>query len=245
MPETVLSPQVEGPRTSDPPPRRRDVQDGMEFDYRPMPVLAPVSLFLGLASFIALMGVAGLLLALVGMVIGAAAVWTIRRSRGQYCGTALASVGLALSSVFFFSGAGLLYRDYVTECPEGYRRVNFPAEISARKFLIEDGKLAIPPEVKPLEGQKVFLKGWMWNTQSSRDLDTFVLLKDNGECCMGGNPAPYDMMEIRMADGSHVHYMEGLLAIAGVLHMDPTGPERGDAVYVLEADQVAYAKTSF
>ena len=104
MPETVLSPRVEGPRTSDPPPRR-DMQDQMQFDYRPMPVLAPVSLFVGLASFIALMGMAGLLLALVGMVIGAAAVWTIRRSRGQYSGTVLASIGLALSSVFFFSGA--------------------------------------------------------------------------------------------------------------------------------------------
>jgi hypothetical protein len=105
--------------------------------------------------------------------------------------------------------------------------------------------LEIHPDVKPLDGQKVFIKGWMWNTQSSRGLDHFVLLKDNGKCCMGGDPAPYDMMEVRLRDGATASYTEGLIAVAGVLRMDPQGPARGEPVYVLEADQVSRAKTVF
>jgi hypothetical protein len=216
-----------------------------EFDYRPMPVLAPVSLFLGLASFIALMGLVGLFLAFVAILVSVAAVWTIRRSRGQYSGTLLASIGLVLSTGFFASGSGLMYRDYVEELPEGYARVNFPNDISARQFVVIDGRLEIHPDVKPLDGQKVFLKGWMWNTQSSRGLDRFVLLKDNGKCCMGGDPAPYDMMEVRLRSGQTADYMEGLIAVAGVLRMDPEGPSRGEPVYVLEADQIGRARTVF
>ncbi|HUG89566.1 MAG TPA: hypothetical protein VML55_01950 [Planctomycetaceae bacterium] len=245
MPETLLSRPVESRPVERPGPVTAPPDGRSEFDYRPMHVVAPVSLFLGVASFIALMGLAGLLLGLVGIVVGVAAVWTTRRSRGEYSGGAMAMVGLALSAGFFFTGAGLMYRDYVTECPEGYVRVNFPAQISERKFVIVDGRLDIHPDVKPLAGQKVFLKGWMWNTQSSSGLDSFILLKDNGKCCMGGNPAAYDMMEVRLRNNQAVEYTEGMIAIAGVLRMDPEGPARGEAAYVLEADQVARAKTAF
>ncbi|MBW3539211.1 MAG: hypothetical protein KY476_02980 [Planctomycetes bacterium] len=211
-----------------------------------MPLIAPASLFVGLASFMALMGMAGLVIALSGVLLGLLAVLKIARSRGQLSGRLPATLGLVLSAVFFVSGSGILYYEYVNELPEGYRRVHFPNEISANQFDVVNGRPVLHPAVKPLVGKKLFLKGYMWGTQVTHGLDRFVLLKDNGKCCFGGDPAPWDMMEVRLQGGRTVDKLEGLVAVGGILRADPAAYyERGEPAYVLEADYFSRAKTAF
>lgn len=223
-----------------------------EFDYRPIPLLAGVAFFLGIASFLALLGLFGLVVAAVGLLVSAAALWRILRSRGQLGGQVLAGLGLAFSAVFLLSGAYFQYSDYKAELPPGYLRVNFPRDIADKKFVQAeyDGKFfnelrrELHPDVKPLEDQKVFLKGYMWQTKSLTGLDSFILLKDNGQCCFGGNPAPHDMILVQMQEGRTVDYINGLVAVAGVLRCHPEAGE-GEPVYVLEGFHCTHARTSF
>ena len=214
------------------------------FDYRPVPALAAASLFVGIASFLALVGMYGLLIALLGVLLSTAAIIQVRRAKGELSGDKLAMIGLALSATFLFTGSYFLYSDYVSELPPGYERVNFPQEIAAKEFVVTDGRLALHPDVERFRDQKIYVKGYMWQSRQPTGLTSFVLLKDNGECCFGGDPKPFDMMEVRMQGDKTVDDTPGLIGVAGVLRANlNAGP--GEAVYILEAEHVGRARTIF
>ncbi len=217
-------------------------QDAYELEYRPMPISAPVALFLGISAFSALMGLFGLLLAAVGILVSIASYLQIRASQGRLSGTTMAMIGGLLSAGFLAIGSYWMISDYQSELPPGYTRVNFPTEIAEKQFVVEKGRRAIHPDVKPFVDQPVFLKGYIW--QSASYESSFILLKDNGKCCFGGNPAPYDMIFVRLEPGQQFSYVSGLVAVAGVLRANPNPPD-GQAVYVMEAKHVAKAKTVF
>ena len=73
---------------------------------------------------------------------------------------------------------------------------------------------------------------------------TFVFLKDNGECCFGGDPKPYDMMEVRMTGDQTTRAYTGMIAVSGTLNADVRA-EEGEPVYIVDADIVEEAQTSF
>lgn len=215
-----------------------------EFDYRPVPVLAPVSAFLGLASLICFVTIAGVVIGLLGALLSVICLLQIRRARGHLGGRGLALFGLVTSVAFPVAGSGMLYREYVEELPEGYQRVSFVRDISEKQFVFAEGRRQLHPDVKPLVDEPVFVKGFIYQTKQSRGLKSFVLLKDNGECCFGGDPQPYDMIGVRMVDGKTVDGVDGLVSVGGILRANPDALP-GEPVYVLEADYFSKARTSF
>ncbi len=84
----------------------------------------------------------------------------------------------------------------------------------------------------------------MWETQKSEGLESFVFLKDNGECCFGGSPKPFDMMVVNMADGKTTRAFNGMVAVAGVLNANVNAGE-GEPVYTVDATMVEEARTRF
>ncbi len=84
----------------------------------------------------------------------------------------------------------------------------------------------------------------MWQTQRMEGLTEFVFLKDNGECCFGGDPKPFDMMVVKMADDQTTNAYTGMVAVAGVLHANVHAAE-GEPVYTVDATLVEEARTSF
>ena len=219
-------------------------QSAFDLDYHPMPVMAPVALFLGISAFSALMGLFGIVLAAVGILVSLGCVLQIRASQGHLSGTKMAVSGGVLSAIFLLLGSYFLISDYKAELPPGYQRVNFPTQIAEKKFVEVEGRREIHPDVKPFVDQPIFVKGYIWQTRIDRGMSSFILLKDNGKCCFGGDPAPNDMIEIRMQDGKTFDYVSGLVAVAGVLRAEPN-PPMGQPVYVLEAQHAAKAKTAF
>ena len=215
-----------------------------EFSYRPVPVLAPVTLFLGVCSLIAfLANVVGAIIGLFGIVSGTVCLLVIRRARGELGGITINKIGLGLSVLCFFAGVALNWHNYATEVPEGFQRVHFPSDISKKGFVIENGMRKLHPDVAKLEGKKVFLKGFMYNTMKTTGLEEFLLLKDNGKCCFGGDPSQTDMIWIEM-QGKKVDKYDVMVAVAGVLRCNPNAPE-GTAVYMLEASMFEPARTSY
>jgi len=222
----------------------QDLQNN-EFDYRPMPVIAPVSVALGVLSASSLLGIVGILIGLIGLGVGIAAVSTIRRGDGMYSGSWAAWLGLTLSAGFALAGISSQVYAFQTEVPDGYRRISFSQDISAKGFQVAEGKTGLHPDVSELLDQKIFLKGYMYPQRQTEDLVEFLLLKDTGECCFGGQPNPTDMILVQMAKGT-ADYSAGRMAVAGTLKLTrDTTPEGLEPVYALEAVHCERSRSAF
>lgn len=216
-----------------------------DFNYTPVSPWAMAAVAVSVCGLTAFLGIFGIVVAVAGVVLSIAAISQIRSQQGAVTGMKLAALGLVLSVGSVAGGISSQIYHYRTEVPEGYLRVSFPNDISAHEFVMyRGGQRRLTPEVKKLVGEKIFVKGFMWQTQQDEGLDSFVFLKDNGECCFGGSPQQFDKMHVIMQDGKLVDGHNGMISIAGVLRADVTADEDG-AVYTLEADMVEPSRTRF
>lgn len=208
-----------------------------EFAYRPIPVLAPVTLVIGLLSVVGIASVPGLAVPIAGVILGVLGRRQVAKSRGEYGGAWLILAGLILSSVCLVTGASLHSYTYATEVPEGFERLSF-RWLSQQKPILEDGQTRIADEAKELEGQKVFIKGYMYPERSQKDLKRFVLCKDTGQCCFGGKPAITDVILVEFVNDTRAQFRElSLVSVAGTFHAKKivVGGEL-IALYTLEAE---------
>jgi hypothetical protein len=216
-----------------------------DFSYTPISPWGMIAIVLSLLGLTAFLGLFGIFVAVMAFIVSIAAIVRIRGAQGTVRGMLAAASGLLLSMSCVGGGIASQVYHYNHEVPEGYRRTSFPEEISARQFQIFRGKQRrLHPEVARLVGQKIFLKGFMWLSQRQEGLETFVLLKDNGECCFGGKPQPFDMMRVDLQNDATVDGHTGMVSVAGVLRADVRAGE-DEAVYTMEADFVEPSRTRF
>jgi hypothetical protein len=222
-----------------------------EFSYRPVPVLAPVSLALGVLAALGFIGLLGVPIGLIGVIVSLICILKLRKMRGEYGGMWLAVTGLLLSITCFAASTGLWFHTYATEVPKDCRRVNFSSDISKKVFLIgeQNGQkgLTFNPDGKQLDGKKIFIKGYMYPTKQISGLTSFLLVKDNAQCCFGGNPAITDMIQIEMDFGKTADFNQGILvSVAGVFHCQPSrGPAGLQPVYTIDQALVENSRTLF
>jgi hypothetical protein len=157
----------------------------------------------------------------VGTLLGVIAVWKIRASRGEIGGGLLAKLGLALSALCLVGGTAYQTTTYIMELPEGHQRVSFNW-FARQKPTIEDGELKLHPEIQALDGKNVYIKGYMYPGRKSTDITDFVLVKDSGDCCFGGQPKPEDMILVNLQGDLKVDLRSQTTAIGigGVLRLD-------------------------
>jgi hypothetical protein len=210
-----------------------------EFAYRPVPPLAPISLFLGICAVSGFLGIPCLAIAVVGMLMGAIALWQIRRSCGEMGGKVVASLGVGLSVALFFAASGYHAYAYVTELPEGYVRVSFPELSKFQPIISEENgqqQVRFAPEVAALDGKPIYIKGYMFPTRQQFGISEFVLVKDTGQCCFGGQPKMTDMIIVRFENGMTVNHREQqLVGVGGVFRASvPSQSIAGAAIYTIE-----------
>jgi hypothetical protein len=115
-----------------------------------------------------------------------------------------------------------LYYVYATEVPADHVRITY----DLFKPTIEEmqkGEFP-PPAAKDLDGQKVFLKGYMFPGAKSSSVKEFTLCRDSGECCFGGQPKPWDMVRVVMKSPDRAEFMTWQRKVSGVLRVLP--PEK-------------------
>jgi hypothetical protein len=209
-----------------------------DFSYRPVPVLAALGLTLALISAAAVFVWLALPLCLVALIVSGLGYWTISRSRGAYGGKWVAASGMFLATVFFAGGIGFQIYAYQNEVPSGYQRVSFVNDISNKGMLMENGVVSPPPEVAALDGKKVFLKGYIYQTGQLKGLHSFLFVKDNQSCCFGANPQLWDRLGVVMQNGKSIDYHAGKVAVAGTFRLNPDfDPEANlQPIYVIEGD---------
>jgi hypothetical protein len=207
-----------------------------EFAYRPVPAMAPISLFLAFCSLAGFLAIPCLAIAIVGMATGAIALWQIRRSGGEFGGRLVARLGTGLSSLLLIGASGFHAYAYVLELPDGYQRLNFgdlakyPPPVAHA-----DGKSAVAPELAAWDGKPIYIKGYMFPTKQTQNLSEFVLVKDTGQCCFGGQPKLTDMVLVRFDNDMTVNHREQqLVGVGGVFRIAPSTSAGLYPVYMVE-----------
>lgn len=209
------------------------VQLDAPVEYRALSTLAVLSLVLGGFSAAAALGWSLGAIPALGALSGALALFRIRRNPTELTGAALARVGLCLSLVFWAGGWGWLSYVYATEVPDGYRRITY-GELQPE----QPGQL-FPPSALELDGQQVFIKGYVYPGAQTSGIRQFVLVRDNGTCCFGGpTPKLTDMIEVTLRDPLRLQYSTNMRKLGGILRVQPTesGSELGRVIYHLDAD---------
>ena len=231
-----------------PAPAAREYYDDDEFSYRPTPVWLPLA---GVATVLGLLGFVNLLalgFTVLGLLFSGIALWLIRRNPDLYSGGTVATVALAVSVVSLLGGVATHAYLYINELPEGHLRVHFGSDISRKGFVFDQENGArFHEDVAALDGQRIFIKGFMYPDKDTQNLPTFLLVKDSGDCCFGGDPAATDMITVLMEEGRRVDFTNRKVQIAGVLRLkDPNQRGSLQPVMVLEdAWNFAPAKSQF
>ncbi len=222
--------------------------DGGEFLYRPIPSLVPISMAFVLISLVASIWDVLLVVPFVGATLAVMALRQIRHSQGTLSGGWLACASLMLQVVMFVAFAALHVYSYATEVPAGYERINFTGDISKKGFTVQNGQPGIHPDVQKLVGQKVMIKGYMYPQKQERGLKSFVLCRDNGDCCFGGQPKVTDMILVKMNGDKTAEFHDNkvMVSVSGVFQAEPTVDESGlQPVYQMECEFFGKAKTLY
>jgi hypothetical protein len=156
------------------------------------------SLLLAVLGLLSFFFVGLLLLPVVGLLLGINGWLAIRKYPGELLGKPIAILGTALSAVTLAAAPAYHAYIYATEVPPGYQRIAFASLTSPA------GAPDLPPPAAlALDGQKVFVKGYIHPTSmESPRAKKFVLVPDLGTCCFGGQPPLTHMIEVTLG-GDH------------------------------------------
>jgi Domain of unknown function (DUF4190)/Protein of unknown function (DUF3299) len=206
--------------------------------YRALSTAAVASLILGLLSWLAILDWMLIVVPVVGTALGAYALTSVRRHRDEVTGEKLARIGLILSVLFLVTGPAWLTYEYLTEVPGGYGRISY----SDLQPDPEQAGQQVPPSALELEGKHVFIKGYLYPGREKDGIKQFLLVRDQGDCCFGGNPKITDRIQVTLAGPLRVSYQTRLFKVGGKFHVAPmdqaTGGAKGGVFYHLDADYV-------
>ena len=178
-------------------------------------VLSAACAFLGLLSS-CLNPFALVVFTLLGVLSGLVALRNLRRYRSELSGRGLAAAGTIFSALLLVGGSSFYSYVYVTEVPEGYQRVNW--------FELQ-GEQARPmsPYAGEINNKPIFIKGYVHpGVDGFGEIKSFVLVPDMKTCCFGGQPKPWDMIEITLAeDCGKIKYSTRKRKLWGVFKVGP------------------------
>lgn len=175
----------------------------VDFPYRALNRSAIAAILLFVVSLIGLIPPfeAVLALAVLGLLVAFFAFRAIKRYPNEYSGLGLAKFGILANLLVLIGGIGFHAYTYATEVPPGHVRVPF----YTLKF---DGGDNIPdrptPDALDVNGQDVFIKGYIHPSSGGGMLRQFVLVGDLGTCCFGGQPKSSEMIEVTLMGGQTV-----------------------------------------
>jgi hypothetical protein len=75
-------------------------------------------------------------------------------------------------------------------------------------------------EIEDLAGKRISIRGYILPTYQSRGIKTFVLVRDNMECCFGPGAALYDCILVEMQPGKTAEYSVRPVTVQGTFHID-------------------------
>lgn len=211
--------------------------DAIDESYRSVSRLAVTALVIAIIGLLGYWISALLVLSVVAWICGWVALGTIRRFNGELIGRPVAYAAVGIGVVSLATAIPWHYYEYKTEVPPGYERLEFSVLKSGYNQPDQP-----PAEALALDGQRVFIKGYIFpKSISSRLAKTFVLVPDLSSCCFGSQPPLTHMVQVHMTGDLAAQYAWRRFKLAGTLHVAPE-LQAVDGVtgvyYQLEADYI-------
>ncbi len=168
----------------------------------------------------------------IGIVLGSVALRDIARRPHELTGRLLAIAAMTVSALGLVGGLAYQSVVYATELPPGFARLSY-AELQPADG---DPADAVPDSARALDGRDVLLKGYMYPGKQQQGIVQFLLVRDQGDCCFGGNPKITDRVLVHIADPAGIEFSPRLKKIAGRFHVRPVGTDAlaGGVLYHLE-----------
>lgn len=156
---------------------------------------------------------------LVGAVLAGVALRDIAARHPLLTGRPLALVALGTSLLVLAASVASHAHEYATELPDGFARLSYselqPAEGEA--------VTSVPDSAKAMHGRDVLLKGYIYPGKQQTGLVQFLLVRDQGDCCFGGNPKITDRVLVQLADPAGIDFTPKLTKVAGRFRVQPAG----------------------
>lgn len=174
--------------------------DQVDFPYRALSRSAIASFILFVVALLGLIPPfeALLALAVIGCILAALAIRSIRRYPNEFSGLGLAKCSLIANGLLLACGIAMHTYVYLTEVPPGHIRVPFS------KLKFEDDPDRPTPTAVEIDGKDVFIKGYIHPSSGGGMLRQFVLVGDLGTCCFGGQPKSSEMIEVTLMPGQTI-----------------------------------------
>ena len=178
------------------------------------------------------------LLPVLGVGFGWIALANLKRYPDELIGKLGARIGLGISLICLIASVGTHMYVYATEVPEGYKRISF-TDLKPKKR----GSLPYGEKAEQVDGEKVFLKGYVRPSTKKKGLKKFIMVGDFGDCCFGGSPKITEIVAVDIQIPKTIDYGWGLRKIGGTFRLNPnTKPIREKDIpqvfYEIEADYV-------
>lgn len=169
---------------------------------------------------------------LFGVVLGGVAVREIARRPAELTGRGISLAAIAVSVVMLLGGLGYQAYVYATELPPGFERLNY----AMLQPLPGDPPTAVPDSALEMSGRDVLLKGYIYPGKQQQGITQFLLVRDQGDCCFGGNPKITDRVLVTLKDSKGISFTSRQRKIAGRFVVRPTGTAvlDGGVLYHLE-----------
>jgi hypothetical protein len=233
---TDQAPTIEQPAPARTPSPRALPQFGERepvMIYRAVSRMAVASCVLGLMSFAVILSSVLMPLPLVGLLCGMLALWKIRARSDELTGETLALAGVALSTLCLAGGA--VAAVYFTDVPSDARRITYE-ELQPES----DAASMVPDSAKAFDGQRVYLRGFMYPGQNTRGIKEFVMCYSNDDCCSGGTPKLTHMVLVKLQPPLTAEFTQRARGVAGTFRIGKSESVNGlaGAIYSIEADYI-------
>ena len=187
-------------------------------DYRAVSASAVAGLALAVLSPLAVLNWWLAIIPACATVVSFVGLRQVKKRPDEYTGSSLALAGLLIGLTSLVAGLTWNWRVYVNELPPGHIRVSY-SELQPRKG---DPPNSIPPEAMALDGKKVLIKGYVYPGNRKEGITQFLLVRDQGDCCFGGNPKITDRIQVTLSDPKGCSFNTRLFKVAGTLRMQPS-----------------------
>ena len=126
---------------------------------------------------------------------------------------------------------------YTTEVPEGYERISWYE-------LRGEERRPVNSFAMQIKDKPIFIKGYVHpGVDGFGEVKNFVLVPDMKTCCFGGQPKPWDMIEVTLAENcSNIKYSRRKRGLWGVFRVGPAAGQKIGTVqpgfYQMTADDL-------
>lgn len=174
-------------------------------------------------------------LSLVALILGPLGVMLIGKHKEEFTGLRMAWIGAILGPITLVGGFVSDQVRFRMSVPNDYAALDWYDLEPENPNSLE----IISSRATELAGEKVYLRGYVYPGAARTNLQQFILVRDSGTCCFGGQPKLTDMVVVKFVNDERINYSWWPRTLGGTLQIRPPGKQFNGlqlGAYYLEAD---------